>query len=182
MKAARLRSQRGNAMIETPVAIVVMMVLGLGAFWVGNLVVRYHQLEEAVHSGARYGARTYYAAGQGASRRRTANDIVTYTTTAAQPVSTSDPQNVQFSVRIRCSSSLDTLDTPASDCNGGSELHPEDQLAGTYIQVRSSAVVAKDDPIMAVGRSVNALFSTFGLGSPFPDQVTVTDSSVAIVE
>jgi len=170
------RSQRGNAMIETPVAIVVMMVFGLGAFWVGNLVVRYHQLEEAVHSAARYGARAYYAPGQGANRRRTANDIVTYATTAAQPVSTSDPKNVQFSVELKCGSDLATLDAQPS-CGS-----PENQAPGTYLQVRASAVVAKDDPIMAIGRSVDSLFSTFGLGSPFPDQVTVTDSSVAIVE
>ena len=170
------RGQGGNAMIETPVAIVVMMVFGLGAFWIGNLVVRYHQLEEAVHAGARYGARAYYAPGQGANRRRTANDIVTYTTTAAQPVSTSNPSQVQFTVGIKCGSSLATLDAQPSCAN------PENQSSGSYIQVRASAVVAKDDPIMAVGRSVNALFSTFGLGTPFPNQVTVTDSSVAIVE
>ena len=69
----RMRGQSGNAMIETPFAIVVMLVFGLGAFWIGNLTVRYHQLEEAVHSGARYGARAYYAPGQGANRRRTAD-------------------------------------------------------------------------------------------------------------
>jgi Flp pilus assembly protein TadG len=174
------RNQRGNAMIETPVAIVVMMVFGLGTFWVGNLVVRYHQLEEAVHSGARYAARASYAPNDGANRRRTAVQIANYVRTAAQPVSSTDPS--KFTVDIRCSSTLAALDTPASECNGGSEPDPSNQASGTYIQVRASAVVAKDDPIMALGRSVNALFSTVHLGSPFPDQVTVTDSSVAIVE
>ena len=173
MSSRRTRhSQRGNAMIETPVAIVVMMIFGLGAFWVGNLTLRYHQLEEAVHSGARYAARAYYAPGSGSARRRTANDIVTFTTRAAQPVS-SDPS---FTVEIKCGADLATLDAQPQ-C-----LNPELQPTGTYIQVRASAVVAKTDPIMALGRSVNAVFSTIGVGSPLPDQVTVTDSSVAIVE
>jgi hypothetical protein len=162
-------------MIETPVAIVTLLVFGLGAFWIGNLVVRYHQLEEAVHSGARYGARAYYAPGDGANRRRTAGQIRTFVQTAAQPVA-------GVTVQIRCSSTRAALDSPASSCNGGAEPDPSNQAAGTYIQVRSSAVVASDDPIMAVGRSVNSLFSTFGLGTPFPNQVTVTDASVAIVE
>ena len=95
-------------------------------------------------------------------------------------MSTSDPNNVQFTVQVRCSSTLAALDSPASDCATPGQL--ENQTAGSYLQVRASAVVAKDDPIMAVGRSVNSLFSTFGLGKPFPNQVTVTDASVAIVE
>lgn len=165
----RTRDQRGAAMIEAPAAIVVILGIGLGAFFIGNLVLRYHQLEEAVATGARFAARASTVPGAGAERRRTAEEIVTYVELAAEPLA-------GVTVSIRCGADLATLDAQPECTN------PEAQPPGRYIQIRASSVVAEDDPVMAVARSVNALFGAIGAGEPFPPSATVTDASVALVE
>ena len=163
------RDERGSTIVEAPAAICVILALGLGAFFIGNLVLRYHQLEEAVGAGARYGARAAAAPGGGADRRRTAAEITAYVQDGADPLSS-------VTVSIKCGDNLATLDSQPECAN------PEFQPAGRYIQVRASSVAAQDDPVMALARTVNSLFGAVGAGEPFPSTVTVTDASVAIVE
>ena len=163
------RDERGSTIVEAPAAICVILALGLGAFFIGNLVLRYHQLEEAVGAGARYGARATAVPGGGAERRRSAAEITAFVQDAADPLA-------GVSVSIKCGDDLATLDAQPECAN------PESQPAGRYIQVRASTVAAEDDPVMALARTVNSLFGAVGAGEPFPSTVTVTDASVAIVE
>lgn len=165
----RRRDERGSAMVEAPAAIIVILSIGMGAFFIGNLVLRYHQLEEAVASGARYGARAQLVPGAGAARRRTAAEITAFTQQAAKPLGA-------VTVEITCGDDLATLDSQPPCANP--ELFP----SGRYLQVRASTVVASNDPVMAIARSVNGLLNAIGAGEPFPPNVTVTDSSVALIE
>lgn len=163
------RTEQGAALVEAPAAIVVILAIGMGAFFIGNLVLRYHQLEEAVGAGARYAARAATVPGGGAERRRTAAEIETYVQFAAEPLAGVD-------VQLRCGDDLATLDAQP-DCT-----NPELLAPGRYVQVRASSVVAADDPVMAIARTVNSLFRVIGAGEPFPPSATVTDASVALVE
>jgi Flp pilus assembly protein TadG len=172
----RPRDERGTALLESPFAIITLLAIGLGVFWVGNIVLRYHQLEEAVRAGSRYGARTYFAPGGNGQRRRTSAQITTFTSNAARPI--------VVTVEIRCGT---TLVDSAAPGDGGLTVcsDPENQAAhpaGSFLQVRATATVSRNDPIMGLARSVNALFSLMFAGKPLPDAVTVSDSSVATVE
>lgn len=167
--ATRRGDERGSAMVEAPAAIIVILSIGMGAFFIGNLVLRYHQLEEAVSSGARYGARAQHIPGGGPARRRTAAEIAAFTQQAAAPLGS-------VTVEITCGDDLATLAAQPPCANP--ELFP----SGRYLQVRATTVVASNDPVMAIARSVNRLFDAIGAGEPFPPNVTVTDSSVALIE
>ena len=62
---------------------------------------------------------------------------------------------------------------------------PEDRVhwpAGSYLKVRATLTIGRDNPIIALGRGINGLFSSLGMGKPFPDQMHLTDASVAIIE
>lgn len=161
------RTERGTAMIEAPFAIIVILAIGMGAFWVGNIVSRYQQLEEAVHAGARYGSRAYAAPNTGA-RRRTNPEITAFTTNAADPLST-------VAVAVQCGTDPNAL-APCSN--------PETYPPGTYLEVTASAPVASNDPILGLGRSINGLLDVMlpGSPSPFPESITATESSVAVIE
>ncbi len=163
------RAERGSALVEAPFAIIIILVLGLGAFFIGNIVLRYHQLEEAVGSSARYGARAQTIPGAGAGRRRSAAEITAFAQQAAQPLA-------GVTVEIKCGTDLATLAAQPACAN------PEAEPAGRYLQIRASSVVASNDPVMAIARSVNSLFGAVGLGRPFPPNLLVTDSSVALIE
>ena len=162
--------ERGTAMIEAPFAIIVILAIGMGAFWVGNIVTRYHQLEDAAHAGARYGSRAYAAPNTGA-RRRTAAEIANFTTKAADPLQT-------VSVTVKCGTDPNALATCAPP--SGPETFPP----GTYLEVTASAPVASNDPILGLGRSINGLLDAMlpGSPSPFPQSITATESSVAVIE
>ena len=164
------RTERGTAMIEAPFAIIVILAIGMGAFWVGNIVTRYHQLEDAAHAGARYGSRAYAAPDHG-GRRRTAADIVAFTTAAAAPLA-------NVGVTVKCGTDPNAL-TPCAPPSG-----PETYPPGTYLEVTASAPVASNDPIIGLGRSINGLLDAMlpGSPSPFPQTITATESSVAVIE
>src|SRR5437867_1216671 len=104
----RGRDERGTVLIEAVVASVIILGVGLGGYWLASVVTRYHDLEEAVAAAARFGARNEYNPRYGtpsnpctnssgtnvcSTRRRTANEIVSYTTCAAHidPVTTTAP-------------------------------------------------------------------------------------------
>lgn len=173
MTSPRLRGQGGTALVEAPVAICILLGISFAAFFIGNLVLRYHQLEEAVRAGSRYGARSYFAPDGSGQRRRTAQQINDFTVAAASPVVPT--------VQIRCGATLTESGPGALNACPNPEnqsAHP----AGSYLQVRATATVAQDDPIMALARSVNGLFRAIGAGNPLPNSITLSDSSVAIVE
>lgn len=161
------RSERGAALVEAPFAIVILLVLGMGAFWIGNIVTRYHELEDAVHAGARYGSRAY-AAPDKVGRRRSTPDIVDFTKQAAEPLTT-------VNVSVNCGTDPNAL----TACP-----NPEVMPPGTYLEVSASAPVATNDPVLALGRSINGLLSTIVPGSPrpFPQTITASESSVAVIE
>lgn len=167
----RSRDERGASLVEAPFAVALVLAIGLGAFWIGNIVVRYHQLDKAIEAGARYGARAEFAPGDGANRRRSGEQVVNQIVQAAAPVVV-DPT----AVTVECSASTEG---PWSACN------PNDATVarpGTYLKVRASAVVADDDPVMALARSVNGALSILGAGDALPETVTLTDASVALIE
>jgi Flp pilus assembly protein TadG len=161
------RDERGAALVEAPFAIVILLVFGMGAFWIGNVVTRYHELEDAVHAGSRYGSRAFAAPDTGA-RRRTAAQITAFTTSAAEPLTT-------VNVSVKCGTDPNAL----SACP-----NPEVMPPGTYLEVSASAPVATNDPVLALGRSINGLLSTIVPGSPrpFPQTITASESSVAVIE
>src|SRR5437764_3798602 len=88
MKRIR-RDEQGAVLVEAAIAVIIILGVGLGGYWISSVVSRYHQVEEAVAAAARYGARNEYnpqfscANGVCSTRRRTANEIVTYATCAA---------------------------------------------------------------------------------------------------
>jgi Flp pilus assembly protein TadG len=172
----RLRGERGTALVETPFAICIMLGIGFGAFWVGNIVLRYHQLEEAVRSGSRFGARAYFAPDGQGQRRRTAQQINDFTVQAASPI--------VATIEIRCGQTL-TESTSPGDNGLAVCADPQDQTthpAGSYLQVRATATVSQNDPIMELARSVNTLFRLIRVGDVLPNSITLSDSSVATVE
>src|SRR5438309_5971671 len=84
------RDEKGAVLVEAAIAVIIILGVGLGGYWISAVVSRYHQVEEAVAAAARYGARNEYnpkytscANGVCSTRRRTANEIVTYATCAA---------------------------------------------------------------------------------------------------
>lgn len=172
MRLLRVRvwaaDERGDALIEAAVTMALVLAVGLGAFWVGNLVLRYYQLEKAVQTAARYGARSEYLPGGGPARRRTAAEIQQYTIGAADPVLLTPADVV-----ITCG----PLATALSACP-----NPELQPAGTFLHIKTSSVVASNDPVMAFARAANGLLHVLGVGSPFPTSVTITDSALSITE
>jgi hypothetical protein len=172
----RFRGERGTALVEAPFAICILLAIGFGAFWIGNIVLRYHQLEEAVRAGSRYGARTYFAPDGAGQRRRTAAQITDFTTQAASPI--------VATIEIRCGKTL-TESSVSGDGGLAPCSDPQDQSAhpaGSYLQVRATATVSQNDPVMELSRSVNTLFSLLGAGKPLPEAITLSDSSVATVE
>ena len=166
------RDERGAALVEAPLALVMILSLALGALWLGNVVVRYYQVDKAVEAGARYGSRAEFAPGDGPIRRRERTQVVAQVQQAGAPVSID-----ANAVSVQCAN---TTAGPWFDCN------PRDTTVarpGTYLKVGATATVAHDDPIMATARSVNALTRLFGAETgPFPDSLTLTDSSVALIE
>ena len=166
-KSRRGRDQRGAAMVEAPFAIIVILAIGMGAFWVGNIVTRFHQLEDAAHAGARYGSRAYAAPDTGA-RRRTVAQITNFTATAADPLT-------NVTVAVKCGTDPNAL----TACP-----NPEVMPPGTYLEVTASAPVAASDPVIGLGRSVNGVLGVLlpGDPNPFPESITATESSVAVIE
>ena len=114
------RSEDGTALVEAPAAICILLVIGFSAFFIGNLVLRYHQLEEAVRAGSRYGARAYFAPNGNGQRRRSAAQISDFTIQAASPV--------VATVEIRCGATL--IESTAPN-DGGMVVcsDPENQTA-----------------------------------------------------
>jgi len=168
-----LANERGSALIEGAVCMAVILAIGLGALWTGNIMLRYYQLEKAVQSAARYATRSESIPGQSsANRRRSATEIATFLGNAAQngkpAISPSD-----LTVEIQCGTSPSSLTT----CT-----NPELQPPGNFVQVKASLVVASNDPVMAFARSVNGLLGVLHVGAPLPASVTVSNASVAMVE
>jgi hypothetical protein len=166
----RRHSERGTALLEAPAAICILLTIGFSALFIGNLVLRYHQLEEAVRAGSRYGSRAYFAPNGGGQRRRTAQQISDFTVSSASPV--------VATVEIRCGSSLNG--STMTVC--GDPQDPSAHPPGSYLQVRATATVAQDDPIMALARSVNVLFRLIRVGDVLPNSITLSDSAVATIE
>ena len=162
--------ERGTSMVETPVAILMLLVLGMGAFWVGNIVTRFHELEDAVHAGARYASRAY-AHPDHSGRRRTEPEIVNFTKDAAEPLDRNT-----MTVTVKCGTDPNGM----GPCVGGPQAYPP----GTYIEVSASAPVATTDPVLELGRTVNSLIGLLVPGSPepFPQSITASESSVAVIE
>jgi Flp pilus assembly protein TadG len=163
----------GSALLEACVVIPVILAIGLGAFWTGNLTVRYFQLEKASQAATRYAARSETVPGGGASRRRTAAEIKQFVVDTAanqKPALTIDGAT---EVTITCGPTPSSLTTCAN---------PESQPTGNYVQVKVTKVVASNDPVMAFSRAVNALLGIVHAGAPLPSSVTVSEASVAIIE
>ena len=165
----RASHESGAALIEMPFAIIVLLFLGMGAFWVGNIVTRYHELEDAVHAGARYGGRAYAHPSHN-GRRRTVAEITTFTKAAAEPLDAHT-----MTVTVRCGTDPDAV---------GLCPNPEAMPPGTYLEVSASAPVAPDDPVLELGRSINGLLGLLlpGNPQPFPQSITAAESSVAVIE
>ena len=168
-----LASERGSALIEGVVCMAVILAIGLGALWTGNIMLRYYQMEKAVQSAARYATRSESIPGQSsANRRRSATEISTFLANAVKngkpAISSSD-----VTIDIQCGTSPSSLST----CT-----NPESQPPGNFVQVKASLLVASSDPVMAFARSVNGLLGVLHVGAPFPASVTVTNASVAMVE
>ena len=169
MTASRTR-ESGAAMVEAPIAIAVLLMLAFGAFWIANIGVRHHQLNEAVNAASRYGARSYYAPGGNVERRRSIPEIKAFATKAAGPLAdTIQPGDIE----VFCGSDPGNLAT----CADSRAVGP-----GDFIEVRVTARVESDDPITSIARSVNGLLGSIGAGDALPERVRMTESSIAIVE
>jgi Flp pilus assembly protein TadG len=175
--AARLRvrlgQERASALLEACVVLPVILAIGLGGFWTGNLTVRFFQLEKASQSATRYAARSETVPNGGASRRRTAAEIRQFVvdTAANQKPPLAIDGNTE--VTISCGPAPASLTTCAN---------PELQTTGNYIQVTVTKVVASNDPVMAFSRAVNGMLGIVHAGAPLPSSVTVSEASVAIIE
>jgi len=167
-----MKNESGSAMIETAVCITVVLAVALGAVWTGNVMLRYYQLEKAVQAATRYGARSETIPGGGASRRRTTAEITAFLQNAAQNGRPAIDVS-KLTVTVQCGATPSVI---------GTCTNPENQPSGTYLQVKAALVVAADDPVMAFARSVNGVLGALHIGAPFPSTVTVTDTSLAIVE
>ena len=201
------RDEQGAVLVEAAIAVIIILGVGLGGYWISSVVSRYHQIEEAVAAAARYGARNEYnpqfsscANGVCSTRRRTANEIVSYTTCAAHldpktthpcpnwPENGADPDAGSVAVQVFCAppapsggaSSVKVDDSAFTKCP-----LPEDRVhwpPGSYLKVKATLTMGGDNPIIALGRGINGIFSSLGMGKPFPDQMHLTDASVAIIE
>jgi Flp pilus assembly protein TadG len=167
---SRQGDDRGNAAVEAAIGTAVLLMVGFAALWFGNVFVRYHQADEAVHGGVRYAARAYYAPDSGNHRFRDANEIRRFVEHSASHLDLSDGD-----IQILCGT------TPAAmtDCSGDVQsrtAHP----AGTYIEVRIDRKYT--DAITNLGRSINGLFQSINVNGPLPEQIEVKEASIAIVE
>jgi len=205
-------------LVEAAIAVIIILGVGLGGYWISSVVSRYHQIEEAVAAAARYGARNEYnpqypstcANGVCSTRRRTANEIVTYATCAAHldpktthpcpnwPENGADPDAGSVAVQVFCApptppgSSAKVNDSAFTKCPlpddptvSKTTYGPEDRVhwpPGSYLKVKATLTMGSDNPIIALGRGINGIFSSLGMGKPFPDQMHLTDASVAIIE
>lgn len=172
MSARRNNRERGAALVEAPLAIVLVLSMGLGALWIGNVVLRYFQLDKAVEAGVRYGSRAEFAPNDGAQRRRDRAQVVAEVRQAGAPVVIEAAD-----VTVECAAETAGPWT-SCDPRTASVARP-----GTFLKVRATAVVAHDDPVMGLARTANALTQFFGAEEgPFPPSLTLTDSSVALIE
>ena len=42
------RDEQGAVLVEAAIAVIIILGVGLGGYWISSVVSRYHQVEEAV--------------------------------------------------------------------------------------------------------------------------------------
>jgi Flp pilus assembly protein TadG len=121
-KAAALRAEQGDALIEVAVGISICIALLLGAAECGRLAYAGIEVSNAAHTGAEYGAqsRTYAA------------DTANITAAAIQDASNIQGMTATATYFCQCSDGTTSTCAP-TDCSASRII--------TYVQVNTSATV-----------------------------------------
>jgi hypothetical protein len=160
---SRLRSARGSALVETPIALGVFLLVGFGLLTVVQLAWTHLELSSSVRSAARYAARVEYdpsADPVTGERHRTPDQVVDGWRQAI----------------------ADEVGVPAEDITILVGPDPSELLPGDEVVVRVSANVT--NPLYRLTASLtNSLAGLVGSSGPLPvDGVRVTAEAASYVE
>ena len=164
---ARVRDERGAALVETPLALAILLLLTLGVLTLVQAAWSHHQLADAVRDGARFAARADWApdAAVPGSRRRTEDEVQAWTARVAAEVGL-DPDEVTVTVRRRGTGEIVPL----------SAARPGDELV-------LRAETAVDGPAYGLMAGVaNAAGAVFGARPFDPDGLPVSAEAVTYFE
>src|SRR5438552_15456750 len=85
MTRRRQRGDQGSAIVEAPFAIIVIMLLAMGAITITQMIFVHLSLAHGVRAGVRYASRADYdpSTNTGSATRRNETDVRVYTAGAS---------------------------------------------------------------------------------------------------